>query len=132
MENIIVDPNTKEITHADFNSINVQKMMSLKDFGRYSIVEQICSTRDNQFTYIMKKASHMMLKYQKDGISQFSYPFVILEEIYNPFETPQYFVRGIIKCSQKGFSIAFNPLALKTTPSESVWQKGLRFGDNFN
>ena len=80
----------------------------------------------------MKKASHMIKKYQKDGVSQFSYPFAILEEIYNGIEEPQYFVRGLVNCSQKGFSLVFNPLAIKKLPQESIWQKALRFGDNFN
>ncbi len=131
-ESMVEDVDTKEIKYVDFNSINVQKMFELNDFGHYSIVEQICSRRNNQFTYIMKKASHMLKKYQEMGVSQFSYPFVILEEIDNGLAEPQYFVRGIVNCSQKGFSIAFNPLAMKELPHESIWQRALRFGDNFN
>ena len=38
----------------------------------------------------------MMKKYQEKEVSHFSYPFVILEEIYNGLAEPQYFVRGII------------------------------------
>lgn len=131
-ESIIEDVDTKEIKYVDFDSINVKKMIELNDYGHYSIVEQICSTTNNQFTYIMKKASHMMKKYKEIGLSQFSYPFVILEQIYNGSTEPQYYVRGIINCSQNGFSLAFNPLATKELPQESVWQKALRFGDNFN
>jgi len=126
------DPDTKEIKHVDFDSINIEKLIKTNDFGRYSIVEQICSPKNNQFTYIMKKASHMIRRYQEKGVSKFSYPFVILEEIYNGVEGPQYFVRGIVNCSQEGFSLAFNPLAIKDSPKESVWQKALRFGDNFD
>lgn len=126
------DPDTKEIRYIDFDSINVEKMVRLNDFGCYSIVEQICYKKNNQFTYIMKKALHMIKKYQKEGVSQFSYPFAILEEIYNEVEGPQYFVRGLVNCSQEGFSLVFNPLAIKKLPQESIWQKGLRFGDNFN
>lgn len=107
-------------------------MIELNDFGRYLIVEQICSKRNNQFTYIIKKASHMLKKYQEKGVSHFSYPFVILEEIYNGVDEPQYFVRGIVNCSQKGFSLAFNPFAIKELPQESIWQKSLRFSDNFD
>ena len=126
------NPDTKEIKYVDFDSINVEKMFRLNDFGRYSIVEQIFSKKNNQLTYIMKKASHMIKKYQKEGVSQFSYPFAILEEIYNGVEEPQYFVRGLVNCSQEGFSLVFNPLAIKELPQESIWQKALRFGDNFN
>lgn len=126
------DPDTKEIRYVDFNSINVEKMIRINDFGRYSIVEQICSKKSNQFTYIMKKAYHMIKKYREEGVPQFSYPFVILEKIYNGPEEPQYFVRGIVTCSQEGFSLAFNPLAIKKLPKESVWQKALQFGDNFD
>lgn len=125
------DPDTKKIKYVDFDSINVEKLIKINDFGRYSIVEQICSKTNNQFTYVMKKSSNMIKKYQEEGVSNFSYPFVILEEIDNGVEEPQYFVRGIINCSQEGFSLAFNPLAIKTLPKESVWQKALRFGDNF-
>lgn len=132
LEVIIEDPNTKKIRYADFDNINVEKMIRLNDFGRYSIVEQICSRKNNQFTYIMKKASHMINKPREEGSPKFSYPFVILEEIYNELEETQYFVRGIINCSQEGLSLAFNPLAIKTLPRESIWQKALKFGDNFN
>lgn len=131
-ENMLEDVDTKEIKYVDFDSINVQKMIEFNDFGRYSIVEQICSKRNNQFTYIIKKASHMMKKYQEKGVSHFSYPFVILEEIYNGAAESQYFVRGIVNFSQKGFSLVFNPIAIKELPQESIWQKSLRFGDNFN
>lgn len=124
------DPDTKQIRYVDFDSINVKKMIRLNDFGHYSIVEQICSKEKNQFTYIMKKASHMIKKYQEEGVPQFSYPFAILEETYGGPGEPQYFVRGIINCNQEGFSLAFNPLAIKTLPKESVWQKALRFSDN--
>lgn len=131
-ETIVENFNTKELRYVDFDNINVEKMFRLNDFGRYSIVEQICSKKNNQFTYIMKKASHMIKKYQEEGVYQFSYPFVILEEINSQIEEPHYFVRGIVDCNQEGFSIAFNPLAIKFSPNGSVWQKALRFGDNFN
>lgn len=131
-ESMVEDVDTKEIKCVDFDSINVKKMIELNDFGCYSIVEQTCSRRNNQFTYIMKKASYMIKRYEEKGISQFSYPFAILEEIYNGSAEPQYFVRGIVNCSQNGFSLAFNPLATKELPKESIWQKALRFGDNLN
>lgn len=131
-ETMLEDSNTKEIKYVDFDNINVQKMINLNDFGRYSIIDQISPKKNNQFTYITKKASHMIKKYQEKGVSHFSYPFAILEEINSELSEPQYFVRGIIKCNQKGFSLAFNPLAVKELPQESVWQKALRFGHNFN
>lgn len=126
-----VDCTTKEIKAVDFGSVNIEKMRSINDFGRFSIVEQLCSKSNNQFTYILKKASHMIKKYKQEGKDEFSYPFLILEEIKKEDEDPQYFARGIISCNQKGFSIAFNKEAIKTMNTDSVWQKGLRFGDNY-
>lgn len=126
------DSKTKEIKYVDFDDIDVEKMIRYNDFGCYSMVEQLCSKKNNQYTYILKKASHMIKKYQQEGVSQFSYPFVILEEINKQCEEPQYSVRGIVSCNQKGFSIAFNPKAIKTMTKESVWQKGLRLGDNYD
>lgn len=124
------DFRTKEIRYVDFNSINIAKMMRYNDFGRYSLVDQICYKSNNQFTYFLKKASHMMKKYQREGLLEFSFPFAVLEEIHNGFEKPQYFVRGIINCSQNGFSLAFNPLAIKNIPNKSIFEKGLYFGNN--
>lgn len=132
LDNIEIDFDTKEIKYVDFNSINVEKMKHYNDFGCYSIVEQICSKTDNQFTYILKKASHMIKKQKQEGISQIAYPFVILEEIHKEYDEPQYFVRGIVSCNQNGLALAFNPTAIKTMPKENIWQKGLRFGNNFN
>lgn len=127
---IIEDFDTKEIKYVDFNSINIEKMMKYNDYGRYSIVEQICSKSNNQFTYVLKKASHMIKKYQDKGCPQFSFNFAVVEEIDNRFESPQYLVRGIISCNRNGFSLAFNPRVDKNISKESVWQKGLRLGDN--
>ena len=59
------DPDTKKIKYVDFDSINVEKLIKINDFGRYSIVEQICSKTNNQFTYVMKKSSNMIKKYQE-------------------------------------------------------------------
>lgn len=130
LDKCVEDTDTKQLNMVDFDSINVEKMLQCNDFGRYSIVEQICSKNNNQYTYFLRRASHMIKKYKEQGVTQFSYPLVVLEEISNGFDKPQYFVRGIINCSQDGFSLAFNPLAIKALPKESIWQKALRFGDN--
>lgn len=107
-------------------------MLGINDYGEYSIVEQPCYRVHNQFTYLMKKASHMIKKYRSLGLTEFSYPFVILEAGYDQSGKPEYFVRGIISCNQNGFRIASNLLAMKELPKESVWQKALRFSDNHN
>ena len=125
-DSLTENPDTKEINCVDFDSINIEKMIQYNDFGRYSIVEQICSKTNNQFTYLFKKSSHIINKYQSRGLSHLSFPFAILERTYKG-----YFVRGIINCNKKGISLAFNPIAIKTLPKENIWQKGLRFGDNF-
>lgn len=125
------DPDTKEIKAVDFNRINVERMLQRKDFGRYSIVQQICCKRNNQFTYLWKRASHMIRKYQEEGTPQFSYPLAILEESNSDDGKKQYFVRGIVSFHQEGVLLAFNPLAVKECPRESVWQKGLRVGGHF-
>lgn len=131
-DTLLENPDTKEIESVDFDSINVERMLSINDFGRYSIVEQICCRANNQFTYLMRKSSHMIKKYRNQGATQFSYPFAILEECYDERGQVSYFVRGIICCNQTGFKVAFNPAAIKELPKESIWEKALRFGDNHN
>lgn len=131
-DEMVEDSDTKEVKSVNFDSINIDKMKQYNDFGCYYIVQQICSKSNNQFTYLMRRTTHMIKKYQSDGLSQTSYPLAIIEEIDNGIEPAQYFARGIISCNQDGFSLAFNPLMNKTLPKESVWQKGLRFGDNFD
>ncbi len=49
------DPITKEIVSVDLDSINIERMLHINDYGRYSIVEQICYKAHNQYTYLMKK-----------------------------------------------------------------------------
>lgn len=124
--------NTKEIVSVDLDSMNVDKMLSIGDYGRYSIVEQLCSKSNNQFTYLMKRVSHTIKKYRSTGAINFSYPLVILEEKYSQFTGFDYFVRGIISCNQDGIRIAFNPLAMRELPKTSTWEKGLRLGDNYD
>ena len=126
------DSETKKIQGVDWDSINVEKMIKYNDFGKYSIVEEICSKRNNQFTYLQRRATHVMKKYKEMGHSEWNYPVAILEEIDHGIHPPTYFARGIVSFSQEGISLAFNPLAVKESPKESVWQKGLRFGDNFD
>ncbi len=129
---LIENPETKMTQGVDWDSINVEKMIQYNDFGKYSIVEEICSKRNNQFTYLQKKATHMMKKYKEMGHSEWNYPVAILEEIDHGSNLPTYFARGIVNFSQERISLAFNPLAMKENPKESIWQKGLRFGDNFD
>lgn len=123
---LVEDPETKMIQGVDWDSINVEKMMKYNDFGKYSAVNQ------NQFGYLQKRATHMMKKYKEVGHSEWNYPIAILEEKDNGSSTPTYFARGIINFSQEGVSLVFNPLAVKEIPKESIWQKGLRFGDNYD
>ena len=126
------DPETKMVQGIDWDSINVEKMMGYNDFGKYSIVEEICYKKNNQFGYLQKRATHMIKRYKEMGHSEWNYPIAILEEIDNGTNPPTYFARGIINYSQEGISLAFNPIAVKEIPKESIWQKGLRFGDNFD
>ncbi len=126
------DSETKMITEVDWDSINVEKMIQYNDFGRYSIVEEICYKRKNQFDYLQRKAAHMMKKYQEKGYKEWSYPIAILEEVDHGLSAPTYFARGIVNFNQSGISFAFNPIAVKELPKESIWQKGLKFGDNFD
>lgn len=118
---------TKEIVSVDWNDINVERMFQVNDYGRYSYVEQFCSNGKYNTRYLQKKSSHMMKKYYEQGKVDLVYPFVVLEDMgYN-----RYFVRGMICCNQDGYQVAFNPKMYKQLPNESVWEKGLRIGDNY-
>jgi len=126
------DFETKMIQEINWDSINIEKMKKYNDFGRYSIVEEICYERNNQYSYLQRRGIHMLKKYKEMGHSEWHYPIAILEEIDHGINPPTYFVRGIVNFNQEGISLAFNPSAVKESPKESVWQKGLRFGDNFD
>lgn len=128
---LVEDPKTKMVQGIDWDSINVEKMKQYNDFGKYSIVEEN-SKGHNQFNYLQKRAAHMIKKYKEMGHSEWNYPIAILEEIDNGSSIPTYFARGIVNCNQEGISLAFSPVAVKEIPNESIWQKGLRFGDNFD
>lgn len=129
-DNMIEDSETKEIEYVDLESINVQRMFDVGDYGHFSMVEQVCNRGNSPLKYIIKKAAHMMKRYKEKGVPQYTYPFVVLEEISHGSEEPTYFVRGIVTCDVNGLYLAFNPLAVKKLPNESVWEKGLRLGDN--
>lgn len=129
----ITDGKTKDIVEVDWDKINFEQMKSYNDYGKFSIVEQICQRRKNQFTHVQKKANHMLKKYKQLDITEFSYPLVITEEIMDlrgPGST--LLVRGIISFNQNGLKIAFNPEFEKTlsTEKESIWSKALKFSDN--
>lgn len=129
-DNMLENGETKEVQYVDLNSINIQRMFDMGDYGHFSMVEQLCISGNAPLKYIMKKSAHMMKRYQEKGVPQYTYPFVVLEGTYHGSEEPTYFVRGIITCDMNGFYLAFNPLAVKKLPNESVWEKGLRLGDN--
>lgn len=127
----IENGDTKEISSVDWDSIDIDKMSKVNDYGRFSMVEQCYSSGRYNYRYLTKKSSHMMRKYLSEGKVELVYPFVVLEEIYNAStNTSSYFVRGIICSNQDGFQIAFNPKNKKRVFHESVWEKGLRMGDN--
>lgn len=124
----VEDGNTKEVKRVNFRCLNVERMFKYNDCGRYSMVDQMCSKTNNQLTYLLKRASHMIKKQQQAGLS-LSYPLAVLEEDHSDFEV-RYIARGIVSCDEKGIRVAFNPEVIKTPAKETVWQKGLRFGDN--
>lgn len=131
-EHYVENKDTKEISAVDWDSIDVDKMFQINDYGKYSEVEQFHSSGSYNYKYLLKRGSHMMKKYLNEGKVEMVYPFAVLEEIYNSSNhTFDYFVRGIICCNQDGFQIAFNPQNNKRALHESIWEKGLRMGDNF-
>lgn len=132
-EHYVENKETKEISMVDWNGIDINRMFHVNDYGHFSMVEQCYSSGRYNYQYLRKKSSHMMRKYLSEGKVEMVYPFVVLEEIYNSSDnTSEYFVRGMICCNQDGFQIAFNPKNDKKVLHESVWEKGLRMGDNYD
>lgn len=122
---LIEDQDTKRINAVDWDSVNVSKMKSYRDYGEYSMMKQMFNKKDNQYTYLYNRARHFMNKYRESD-SQMQYPLAIIEEKYYG----ECVARGIISCSQDGFHLAFSPKIIRKWPNENVWQKGLRMGDN--
>ena len=103
-----VTSDNKEILSVDWDNIDINMMFLHDDYGCYSIIEQVYESDNNQFNYIKKKASHMLRKYANDGAPNYSYPFVVVEEMDSDTDYT-YFVRGIISCSEDGVKLAYNP-----------------------
>lgn len=129
---IVENFNTKEIEEVDWDKIDFEQMLRYQDYGKYSMVEQICNRKNNAFTYLQKRAKHMMKRYKSFGTEDFHYPLVILEEKYSTDENKEFIIRGIVSCHKDGFNIAFNPQVKDdlVREKESIWQKALKFGDN--
>lgn len=132
-EGVSEDFKTKIIDKVDWESINVEMMEKCQDYGRFSMVEQICSPAKNQFAYLKKKAKHMMKRYKDLGIENFSYPIAVVEGVYDSStDNYEYYARAIICITKNGFAFGQNPDYLYfDQQKESVWQKALRMGDNY-
>lgn len=126
------DFTTKVINKVDWNSINIEMMKQYNDYGEYSMVDQVCSRKNNQFTYLSKKASHMMKRYKDLGTENMSYPLAVIEGVYNiQADTYDYYARGIICITQNGFALGKGPNYVSLDHKESTWEKALRMGDNY-
>lgn len=125
----IANAETKVITDIDWNGIDIPKLRSIDDTGKYSIVNQYCNKNDNQLTFIQKKAKHVLKRYQVDGHVDYTYPLVIIEEIAHSNEASNYYIRGIISCTKDGFQFSFNPTYKLNIEKKSIWAKSLSFTD---
>lgn len=131
-EGISEDFETKVISKVDWNSINIEMMKRYNDYGEFTIVEQLCYKNNNQYSYLSKRVKHMMKKYQDLGIEKFACPIAVVEEAYEePENTSKYFARGIICATKNGFALGTAPNYTYSRKKESVWEKGLRLGDNY-
>lgn len=126
------DFDTKVIEKVDWNSINIDKMKQYNDYGEYSMVSQLCDGNNNQFTYLSKKARHMMKRYKDLGTENMSYPLAVIEGVYDiQADTYEYYARGIICITQNGFAVGKGPNYISLGHKESIWEKALRIGDNY-
>lgn len=126
------DFETKIITKVDWDSINVSQMKKYNDFGKYSMVEQLCDRNNNQFTYLKNKMNHMMKRYKALGADNISYPIAIVEGVYNfGLDNYDYYARGIVCATRNGFALGKSPSYIPLGHKESVWEKALRMGDNY-
>lgn len=130
-ESVSEDFDTKIIDKVDWESINIKMMKEYNDYGKFSMVDQMCSRNKNQFTYLKGKAKHMMERYNKLGIENKAYPIAVVEGVYDA-RTDQYnyYARGIICATKNGFALGKSPNYFYFDKKESVWQKALRMGDN--
>ncbi len=126
------DNETKLISKVNWDSINIEKMEQANDFGRYSMVEQICSREDNQFTYLQKRVCHAMEVSQDRGVEKPICPVAIIEGVYSEQKYEyDYYARGILCATKNGFAFGKSPNYVYLGHKESIWEKSLRFGDNY-
>lgn len=127
------DAETRFIDRVDWDSINIEKMKEQNDYGKYSMVEQLCTPNHSQFTYFKKRVKHVMENCHSKGIDNPICPVAIIEGVYNTqTDSYNYYARGIICATKNGYAFGKSPNYVYLGHKESVWEKALRMGDNYN
>ncbi len=126
------DRETKCIERVKWDSINISKMKQYNDYGKYSMVEQLCSPTDNQITYLKKRVTSGLEKCQREGIENPLLPIAVVEGVYDSKKDDYtYYARGIVCATKKGFLLGKSPNYVYMGAKESIWQKALRISDNY-
>ncbi len=116
-----ITKNNQVITRINWDNINPLRMLQCADYGEF-----VEAGKAYQFAH--RRLRHQILPALKQGDSNVVKYLVVVEK-YDFDNTDNYVVRGIIKGDANSISLAFNPEYAKTI-TRSVWEKGLRMGDN--